>query len=485
MKTCIKKSFVLPVLVAGLGLVVAGEVTAQTLTILHSFGDLSSYPINSDGTNPSGLLLSGDTLYGTTWAGGSWGYGTVFKINTNGAGFTTIYEFDGSSGTGSPLHSPFLDLLSGNTLYGHTEFGGSSNDVGALFALNTDGTGFITLREFTGGSDGAEPAVDVVSADILYGTAREAGWGGGTVFALKTDGSVFTVLHRFTPLGGFNTWSDGSGPGGLILSGDTLYGTASGGGSWNQGTVFSLKTDGTGFTNLYEFSQATFSNSFLVTNEDGASPNALILSGDTLYGDAWTGGPSGSGTVFRVNTNGTGFKVLHSFTGGSGGAQPGGLILSGGMLYGTAVGFYNTDPGMAFQISTNGTGFGSLHSFTATDTNSLGFYTNSDGLVPSLSSLSANILYGASFEGGLSGSGNLFGLSLPLTLPLQLTITPVGANVILSWPTNSTGFTLQSTTSLVPPVIWTTNLPAPIVVNGHNTLTYSVTATQQFFGLSQ
>ena len=41
--------------------------------------------------------------------------------------------------------------------------------------------------------------------------------------------------------------------GGLILSGNTLYGTAQYGGSSGNGTVFAVNTDGTGFTNLYSF----------------------------------------------------------------------------------------------------------------------------------------------------------------------------------------------------------------------------------------
>jgi Divergent InlB B-repeat domain len=56
--------------------------------------------------------------------------------------------------------------------------------------------------------------------------------------------------------------------------------------------------------------------------------------------------------------------------------------------------------------------------------------------------------------------------------------------LILSWPTNSTGFALQSTTNLASPV-WTTNLPSPVIINGQNTVTNPISGTQQFFRLSQ
>ena len=76
--------------------------------------------------------------------------------------------------------------------------------------------------------------------------------------------------------------SDGANPyAGLILSGNTLYGTANGGGSSGNGTVFAVNTNGTGFTNLHSFT------AYLVNNSDGAYPEAgLILSGNTLYGTA-------------------------------------------------------------------------------------------------------------------------------------------------------------------------------------------------------
>jgi len=91
--------------------------------------------------------------------------------------------------------------------------------------------------------------------------------------------------------------------------------------------------------------------------------------------------------------------------------------------------------------------------------------------------LSGNTLYGTMAE----YSSQIFSLSLP---PPQLTITPFAANVTLTWSTNAPGFTLQSTTNLSSP-IWTTNLPAPVLVSGQNTVTNPISGTQQFFRLSQ
>ena len=59
----------------------AAHLTAQVFTTLHSFTG------GSDGSTPyGGLILSGNTLYGAAVQGTSFGYGAVFKVNTDGTG---------------------------------------------------------------------------------------------------------------------------------------------------------------------------------------------------------------------------------------------------------------------------------------------------------------------------------------------------------------------------------------------------------------
>ena len=73
----------------------------------------------------------------------------------------------------------------------------------------------------------------------------------------------------------------------------------------------------------------------------------------------------------------------------------------------------------------------------------------------------------------------------PFSSPAQLTITPSGTNVILMWSTNAIGFSLQSTTNLGSPAVWTTNSPAPVVIAGQNTVTNPITGAQKFYRLVQ
>jgi len=325
---------------------------AQTFINLHNF-------IGSDGLFPYGALISsGNKLYGTTEQGGYNTTGTIFAMNTNGTCFTNLYIFNivpnfppaANSGGGHPYAGL---IFAGSTLYGTAHDGGNYG-YGTVFAINTDGTGFTTVHDFNSG-DGANPYAGLmISGNILYGTTYSGGDSGyGTVFKVNTDGSCFTNVYNFT--GG----SDGASPrAGLVLSGSTLYGTTSGGGSSSNGTVFAINTDGTCFTNLHNF---TNSNGSVSGAGFFLSGNSLILSGNTLYGAADSGNSylNINGAVFAINTDGTGFTNLYSFTATSGpdstntdGADPKvGLILSGDTLYGTAIFGGSVGDGTVFSLS--------------------------------------------------------------------------------------------------------------------------------------
>jgi len=470
-----KNLFLPPALLVGLGLILVDRLAAQTFTTLHSLN------FRSDGSAPAaGLILSGNTLYGTATGGGSSGYGTIFAVNTDGTGFNNLYNFT----NGIDGQSPQCVLaFSGDTLYG-TQPDGGSNGWGTVFSVNTDGSNFTNVHTFSATSDGVNPVAGVIlSGSTLYGTAEVGGsTSKGTVFKVNTDGTGFLNLHNFSGLG-----SDGAFPyAGVVLSGDTLYGTAYFGGSSGAGMVYSVTTNGTGFTNLHSFT--ALNNA---TNGDGAYPyGGLLLAGGTLYGTAAQGGGLGGGTIFRLDTDGSNFTNLYNFaTTNSDGAKPDAdLILSANTLYGTASGGGGSGNGTIFQVGTDGSGFKILHDFSALAISALYAYTNSDGAGAEAGLiLSGNALYGTAYSGGTNGFGTVFSLSLGSAPPPQptLSITPSGENVVLAWPAGATGFILQSTTSLISPGDWSTVSPAPVVVNGQFTVTNSIPGAQQFYRLSQ
>jgi uncharacterized repeat protein (TIGR03803 family) len=455
-----------------LGFVAAGEVNAQTLKTVYTFS-------GNDGDRPmAGLILAGSILYGTT-SFGSGGYGNVFSVTTNGTNFTNLYSF--SMFTGQLGENPQSRLTLGdNLLYGTTPTTTIQFTAGALFNLRSDGANFGNLYVFSG-NDGAHPSGPLgVTVDLLAGTttlygATAAGgnFGNGTVFSLSTYGSLTTLYH----FGG----GDGAAPSGVILSGNTLYGTTKSGGSFGRGTIYAINSDGTGFTTLYNFGTAT--------NTDGGYPNpGLTLSGNTLYGTAYIGGSANQGTVFKVNVDGTAFGVLHAFTAllaatNSDGANPNGeLSVFNGTLYGSTSLGGAWGKGTLFKVSTDGTTFTTLYNFTG----------GPDGAGPNGGLvIASNELYGTTKNGGGGNYGTVFSLSdsPPVPIPPRLTISYLGPNVILAWPTSRNGFsyvgyTLESTANVSSPV-WGTSLTTPVILNGHYTVTNPISGTHQFFRLSQ
>ena len=336
-------------------LMLPGVILGQGFTNLYRFGALNSQFLNSDGAYPTAsLVLGSNTLYGTTSQGGIAAGGTLFKINNDGTGFKVLFSFTpsnpntGAAGDGA---YPLGPLTMGSTnLYGATSAGGIS-DNGIIFKINLDGSGFATLRAFSASdpntfanSDGAEPWSGLVLAGTtLYGTASRGGdAGSGTVFKLNTDGTGFTRLHSFTALDPTTQAnSDGAYPlGGLVISGNALYGTTYRGGSLATGTVFKVNVDGTGFSVLH--------------NSDGGPRATLALSNNVLYGTSEAGGTFGGGTVFRLNTDGTGFTNVQNFAGPAGDGPWGGLILSGRALQGTTFAGGDSGQGSVFEVNVVG-----------------------------------------------------------------------------------------------------------------------------------
>jgi len=111
-----------------------------------------------------------------------------------------------------------------------------------VFTIRTDSSGYAVLHHFGQEPDrwnGAYPVGTLVldSSETLYGTTLGGGWGWETVFALSTDGSGFVVVYRFAgePDDGGSPWN------GLLLSPPgTLYGTTHRGGAADLGTLFAL-----------------------------------------------------------------------------------------------------------------------------------------------------------------------------------------------------------------------------------------------------
>jgi len=300
------------------------DTTDHRYQVLHNFGTYQ------DGTYPCSLVRSSNgTLFGITSSGGEYDYGTVFRIEQDGTGYTVLRSFNGKYRRDRlDGYSPQAIIVGRNgLLYGTTDFGGN-NGSGVIFSMEADGSDYTVLHSFLTKPDSSRKPCKLLGDDgFFYGIANET-WE-GSLFRIKTDGTCYSTLFEFCDAG------DAAGsPAGLqILSDESFIGVVSGGRDGN-GAVFKLNKNATAFYGLHYFGD----------EGDGhpLNPNAELVEGidGNVYGTTQNGGSFGSGTygggtVFTITKDGSscGFWDL----GGEEGVVPlaGLAIGSNGVCYGT------------------------------------------------------------------------------------------------------------------------------------------------------
>jgi autotransporter-associated beta strand protein/uncharacterized repeat protein (TIGR03803 family) len=371
-------------------------ILAALMIGVSSAAEGQTYQVLATFTGSSGAFLGSDAR-GSLTLSGSTLYGMTGEGGIDGEGNIFSVNTNGSgfknllSFSGVNGQHPDGDLtLGGSTLYAMTVTGGT-NGLGNVFSINTDGSGFKNLLSFNG-TNGAEPISSLtLSGTTLYGmTTGINGSGDGTVFRIGTDGSGFQKLVSFSGTSGAYL---GAQPGGdLTVNGSTIYGMTTGGGANGEGTIFRLNTDGTGFQTLFSFSGTNCSGSW----------GSLTLAGTTLYGMAG-GGASDNGSIFSISTTGGSIKTLFTFSGSNGSGPNGSFTLCGSTLYGmTFAAGVGGAAGNIFSINTDGTRFQNLYTFGADGWGPLG------SLV-----LGGNTLYGMTNAGGINDNGVVFSFTLP------------------------------------------------------------------------
>lgn len=316
------------------------------------------------------------------------------------------------------------------------------NDGGVLNNSDTLGNGG-DLYHFGNSSSGFRPFGGVIKASDgkLYGTASIGGTeGSGVLFSMNTDGTGYTVLKRLSD-------AEGYGPSGKLLeaSDGKLYGACRSGGALNNGCIFRIDKNGNNFQVIYSYSTYTggfspvggliedntgilygvniwASGSVFRINKDGSgytelklfeqgTPgelffpyNGVITDGDYLYGAAGYGGSAGKGGLFRIKKDDNSYQVLHEFNGTDGELPVGSLLLAdNGKLYGTTAYGGSNNLGSIFRIETTGSNFTTLRDLSDGDGTSpwTGLIQASDGLI-----------YGGTQTGGAGFGGTLFKMDL-------------------------------------------------------------------------
>jgi uncharacterized repeat protein (TIGR03803 family) len=318
-----------------------------------------------------------------------------------------LHSFTGSRGDGSGPQGLVLVDQAGN-VYGSTPYGANRGGIcaalggcGMVFrAVNRNGAFVYNPLYLFHGNDGAQPYAGVVVGPngVVYGTTLS---GGGT----GCGGNGCGVVFKLTPASmfcrmAFCSWDEtviynpsGSGPSGffstvMVDNAGNLYGESFSGGSFGSGTVYKLSPSGGGNyteTTLYSFTGGA----------DGGKPmsEVAIDAAGNIYGTAAFGGADGNGTVFKLvrSAGGYTFQLLYSFTGGADGAVPQGNVVldRAGNLYGAS-----GEGGGIFQITPSGT-------YTLID-------TQAQSLQAPISIDAAGNLYGTTYGGGERGDGSMF-----------------------------------------------------------------------------
>jgi uncharacterized repeat protein (TIGR03803 family) len=226
----------------------------------------------------------------------------------------------------------------------------------------------------------------------LYGTTTGGGandW--GTIYRIKR-GSEYQVMHEFTgALGGVPQH-------GLVQASDgNLYGVTSLGGQFNEGVLYRFSPRGR-YVIVDDFG-----------NGKGKEASSLMQASDgRLYGTTTSGGRFNEGTIFRVNAGGR-IDTVFSFSKQQyqGLAFPSNKLVEAtdGNLYGVTYRGGVNNTGAVYRFGRGGD-FQVVYSFGAAG--------SGDGNLPNgpLTQGTDGALYGVTYEGGASNYGTVFRLTL-------------------------------------------------------------------------
>jgi uncharacterized repeat protein (TIGR03803 family) len=268
-------------------------------------------------------------------------------------------------------------------LWGMNSDGGSKKTGGNIFSINGDGTGFTERFAFLNDAGDAES-----SRLLNYGDGFLYGVGNNILFRHLYDGSLYQVMYVFQDATGNN-------PRTRLIKGldGYLYGTTMLGGNHGDGVIYKVQTNGTGYQVLHHFNG---------TNGEFPLGNLMQFNNGLLCGTTNQGGSNDKGVVYRIDPDGTGFQVLHSFNGTNGSTPEGGLVAltvnSTTYIYGVTGRGGTNDYGVIYRIEPNGTNFSRQYNFS-----------NSSGKYPKGPLIKVgNVLYGIASMGGNNDGGVVF-----------------------------------------------------------------------------
>jgi uncharacterized repeat protein (TIGR03803 family) len=245
---------------------------------------------------------------------------------------------------------------------------------------------------------GANPRSTLIadSGGNLYGTASAGGaYGDGTVFEIAGGWKAGSTMGTITTLATFSGGNGAAPYASLTLDpAGNLFGTTEQGGANNDGTVFEIAKGSNAVTTLVSFNG---------TNGQHPYAGLTLDSSGNLYGTTFQGGATGAGTVFRIGTGSTTLTTITSLDPQQGLFLPGGVALdASGDLFGATSNGGASGYGIVFEIAAGTNTVMTLASFNSASGESPGSGVTLD---------TSGNLYGTTAKGGANGDGTVFELA--------------------------------------------------------------------------
>jgi uncharacterized repeat protein (TIGR03803 family) len=311
-------------------------------------------------------------LWGMTENGGLNDLGTIFRVNRDGTGYEVVFSFDSLSGSGP---KGGLCLAPNGRLYGLTNSDGA-NEVGTLFSISVTALDFEKIMDLSFGMAAYPWGSIILGSDgMLYGT------GIGDMFRLNPATNEVTTIAQYGVNEGLIQGSNG-----------LLYGADAFGGINGDGLIFSVDPVSSQGLDLHSF-----------TEIDGKRPYGRLCQADNgkLYGMTYDGGANSNGVLYEFDPGNGQFEKLLDFDGANGNSPWSCLIRIGPdeLLGSTTLGGAFGQGALFSLVPSTGT-YTLKHSFSSFVDGSLlfgGIIQASDGMV-----------YGMTTSGGSSGAGSIY-----------------------------------------------------------------------------
>lgn len=258
------------------------------LSLIYDFeGDDFDYAVK-------GIVGTNDSLYVISNTPN--GQGKFFRINEDGDGYETIWEFDNTN------NAPYSLIANDTVIYGTTRF--SSKGGGTLFKYSLKSYAFEFVKDFNP-LDAQEIQVKHITDSVLWFSSQQSFVDNGSIFSVKNDGTQLKKIYNDTNI------DKGQNPVDFVFHNDSIYiacyngggipYTDSSGSSSYSGSIIRIKSDGTGYEKIIQGGDHV-----------GTQPQSLIIREDKLIGlFAYSGSNSKvGGQFFRSELNGTAYDSL-------------------------------------------------------------------------------------------------------------------------------------------------------------------------------